>query len=47
MNDHEGTLVDSEIHTDTATRVTAEHHGVPGFNQPNSETRGRTWEHVA
>lgn len=45
--DLDGTLVDSEIHTDTAIRVVAERHGVPGFSLPHSETRGRTWEYVA
>ena len=45
--DLDGTLADSEIHTDTAIRVVAERHGVPGFSLPNTETRGRTWEHVA
>ena len=45
--DLDGTLVDSEIHTDTAIRVIAERHGVPGFSLPHTETRGRTWEHVA
>ena len=45
--DLDGTLVDSEIHTDTAIRVIAGRHGVPGFSLPHSQTRGRTWEHVA
>ena len=45
--DLDGTLVDSEIHTDTAIRVVAERHGVPSFSLPPSETRGRTWEYVA
>ena len=45
--DLDGTLVDSEIHTDTAIRVVAGRHGVAGFSLPHSETRGRTWEHVA
>jgi len=45
--DLDGTLVDSEIHTDTAIRVVAERHGVAGFSLPHTETRGRTWEHVA
>jgi sugar-phosphatase len=45
--DLDGTLVDSEIHTDTAIRVTAERHGVAGFALPHTETRGRTWGHVA
>ncbi len=45
--DLDGTLVDSEIHTDTAIRVIAERHGVGGFALPHTETRGRTWAHVA
>jgi mannitol-1-/sugar-/sorbitol-6-phosphatase len=45
--DLDGTLVDSEIHTDAAIRVVAERHGVSGFSLPHTETRGRTWEHVA
>ena len=45
--DLDGTLVDSEIHTDTAIRVIAERHGVAGFSLPHTETRGRTWGHVA
>ena len=45
--DLDGTLVDSEIHTDEAIRVIAERHGVAGFALPPTETRGRTWAHVA
>jgi len=45
--DLDGTLVDSEIHTDTAVRVIAARHGVPGFSLPHTETRGRTWAHIA
>ena len=45
--DLDGTLVDSEIHTDTAIHVIAERHGVAGFALPHTETRGRTWGHVA
>ena len=45
--DLDGTLVDSEIHTDTAIRVIGERHGVAGFALPHTETRGRTWGHVA
>ena len=45
--DLDGTLVDSEIHTDAAIRVVAERHGVAGFALPHTETRGRTWAHVA
>ena len=45
--DLDGTLVDSEVHTDTAIRVITERHGVTGFGLPHTETRGRTWEHIA
>lgn len=45
--DMDGTLVDSEIHTDAAIRVVAERHGVPGYALPHTETRGRTWAHIA
>jgi sugar-phosphatase len=45
--DLDGTLIDSEVHTDTAVRVVAERHGVPGFALPHTETRGRTWAHIA
>lgn len=45
--DLDGTLVDSEVHTDAAIRVVAERHGVPGFGLPHTETRGRTWAHIA
>jgi len=45
--DLDGTLVDSEIHTDTAIRVVAERHGIAEFALPHAETRGRTWQHVA
>jgi sugar-phosphatase len=45
--DLDGTLVDSEVHTDAAIRVVAERHGVGRFSLPHTETRGRTWEHVA
>ncbi|MGH8242247.1 MAG: HAD family hydrolase [Steroidobacteraceae bacterium] len=45
--DLDGTLVDSETHTDTAIRVIGERHGVSGFALPHTETRGRTWGHVA
>jgi sugar-phosphatase len=45
--DLDGTLVDSEIHTDEAIRVVAARHGVKGFSLPHTETRGRTWGYVA
>jgi sugar-phosphatase len=43
----DGTLIDSEVHTDTAVQVIAERHGVAGFALPPTETRGRTWGHIA
>jgi sugar-phosphatase len=45
--DLDGTLVDSEIHTDTAIAVVAARHGVDGYSLPPHETRGRTWLYVA
>jgi sugar-phosphatase len=45
--DMDGTLIDSEVHTDTAIRVIAERHGVAGCALPHTETRGRTWGHIA
>jgi sugar-phosphatase len=45
--DLDGTLVDSEIHTDAAVREIAARHGVAGFSLPQTETRGRTWGHIA
>jgi sugar-phosphatase len=45
--DLDGTLVDSEIHTDAAVREIAARHGVADFSLPHTETRGRTWGHIA
>lgn len=45
--DLDGTLVDSEIHTDRAISVVTARHGVADFALPHSDTRGRTWLHVA
>jgi HAD superfamily hydrolase (TIGR01509 family) len=45
--DLDGTLVDSETQTDEAIAAVAARHGVAGFALPHSETRGRTWIHVA
>ncbi len=45
--DMDGTLIDSEVHTDTAIRIVGERHGVAGFALPHTETRGRTWGHIA
>ncbi|MGQ0430668.1 MAG: HAD family hydrolase [Gammaproteobacteria bacterium] len=45
--DLDGTLIDSETQTDRAIAIVMARHGVPGFALPHTETRGRTWEHVA
>ncbi len=45
--DLDGTLVDTETHTDRSIEAVAARHGVPGFALPLTETRGRTWAHVA
>jgi len=45
--DLDGTLVDTESHTDQAIEAVVARHGVTGFTLPATETRGRTWAHVA
>ena len=45
--DLDGTLVDTETHTDQAIDAVVARHGITGFALPPTETRGRTWEHVA
>jgi sugar-phosphatase len=45
--DLDGTLVDTETHTDEAIDVVMARHGITGFALPPTETRGRTWAHVA
>jgi mannitol-1-/sugar-/sorbitol-6-phosphatase len=45
--DLDGTLVDTETHTDEAIDVVMVRHGITGFALPPTETRGRTWAHVA
>lgn len=45
--DLDGTLVDTETHTDQAIEAVVARHGVRGFALPATETRGRTWAHVA
>ncbi len=45
--DLDGTLVDSETHTDEAISAVVARYGIAGFALPHSETRGRTWAHVA
>lgn len=45
--DLDGTLIDTEVHTDAAIAAVAGRHGVDGFALPPSDTRGRTWAHIA
>lgn len=45
--DLDGTLVDTETHTDKSIGTVVARHGVAGFALPPTETRGRTWVHVA
>jgi len=45
--DLDGTLVDTEVHTDETIRAVVARHGVADFALPHSQTRGRTWAHVA
>jgi sugar-phosphatase len=45
--DLDGTLVDTETHTDRAIEAVVARHGIKGFSLPPAETRGRTWPDVA
>lgn len=45
--DLDGTLVDTETHTDRAIEAVAARYGVRNFSLPHTETRGRTWRHIA
>ena len=45
--DLDGTLTDSEEQTDLAISLVTAKHGVADYKLPHTETRGRTWEHVA
>ena len=45
--DLDGTLVDTETHTDRAIETVVARHGIAGFALPPAETRGRTWPDVA
>jgi HAD superfamily hydrolase (TIGR01509 family) len=45
--DLDGTLVDAETQTDEAIEAVVSRHGIAGFALPATETRGRTWLHVA
>jgi sugar-phosphatase len=45
--DLDGTLVDTESHTDRAISAVVARHGITGFALPPVDTRGRTWPDVA
>jgi sugar-phosphatase len=45
--DLDGTLIDSEMHTDRAISAVVAQYGIAGFALPATETRGRTWAYVA
>jgi sugar-phosphatase len=45
--DLDGTLADSEEQTDLAIAIVMARRGAPDFALPHTETRGRTWEHIA
>lgn len=45
--DLDGTLIDSEVHTDSAIAIVAGMHGIDMFFLPPELTRGRTWGDIA
>jgi len=45
--DLDGTLINTETHTDATVAEIAAHYGVAGYSLPHTETHGRTWLHVA
>ncbi len=45
--DLDGTLIDSEMHTDAAISAVVQQYGIAGFALPHTETRGRTWAFIA
>jgi len=45
--DLDGTLINTEMHTDATVTVVMARYGYPDFNLPHTETHGRTWMHVA
>ena len=45
--DLDGTLINTEMHTDATVSVVMARYGIPNFNLPHTETHGRTWTHVA
>ncbi len=45
--DLDGTLIDSEIHTDQSISAVLRQYGLADFRLPHYETRGRTWITIA
>jgi phosphonate degradation associated HDIG domain protein len=45
--DLDGTLINTEVHTDATVTAVAAKYGVEGYSLPHTETHGRTWQHVA
>ena len=45
--DLDGTLINTEKHTDATVSVVMAQHGIANFSLPHTETHGRTWKHVA
>lgn len=45
--DLDGTLINTERHTDAAIPAVMARYGHPGYTLPHTETHGRTWTHVA
>lgn len=45
--DLDGTLINTEVHTDATVKAVAARYGVTGYALPHYETHGRTWMHVA
>jgi HAD superfamily hydrolase (TIGR01509 family) len=45
--DLDGTLINTEVHTDATVTAVAARYGVTGYSLPHFETHGRTWMHVA
>lgn len=45
--DLDGTLINTEVHTDATVTAMAARHGVNGYSLPHFETHGRTWMHVS
>ncbi|MGH8253881.1 MAG: HAD-IA family hydrolase [Steroidobacteraceae bacterium] len=45
--DLDGTLINTEVHTDATVTAVAARYGIEGYSLPHTETHGRTWLHVA